>query len=47
MKGIDENENRLSESMTFSDHLDELRLRILNSIYSILISIFFSFLNLI
>ena len=30
--------------MTFSDHLEELRQRILNSIYSIVISIFFSFL---
>ena len=45
MKGIDENENKLSESMTFSDHLDELRQRILNSIYSIMISIFFSLLT--
>lgn len=34
------NENK---EMTFSDHLEELRQRILNSIYSILICIFFSF----
>ena len=44
MKDTGENENKLSESMTFGDHLDELRQRILNSIYSILISIFFSLL---
>ena len=30
-------------SMSFTDHLDELRNRILNSIYSLLISIFISF----
>ena len=35
------NENKISKVMTFSDHLEELRQRILNSIYSILISIFF------
>ena len=34
----------ISESMSFTDHLEELRQRVLNSIYSILISIFFSFL---
>ena len=34
------NENK---EMSFSDHLEELRKRILNSIYSILICIFFSF----
>ena len=31
-------------SMTFSEHLEELRQRILNSIYSVLICIFLSFL---
>ena len=46
MKGIGQSENKLSDSMTFSDHLEELRQRILNSIYSILISIFFSFLTI-
>ena len=40
-KKINVNENA---SMSFSDHLEELRSRILNSIYSILISIFLSFL---
>ncbi len=44
MRGTGQSENKLSDSMTFSDHLEELRQRILNSIYSILISIFFSFL---
>ena len=44
MKGTGQSEKKLSDSMTFSDHLEELRQRILNSIYSILISIFFSFL---
>ena len=44
MKNIDESENKFSKSMTFSEHLEELRQRILNSIYSILVSIFFSFL---
>ena len=43
MKNIDESLN-LSKSMSFSEHLEELRQRILNSIYSILVSIFFSFL---
>ena len=44
MKSIDESANEPYESMNFYDHLQELRQRILNSIYSILISIFFSFL---
>jgi len=44
MKGTGQSDNKLSDSMTFSDHLEELRQRILNSIYLILISIFFSFL---
>ena len=44
MRGIGQSEDKLSDSMTFSDHLEELRQRILNSIYSIIISIFFSFL---
>ena len=44
MRGTGQSENKLSDSMTFSDPLEELRQRILNSIYSILISIFFSFL---
>ena len=44
MRGTGQSENKLSDKMTFSDHLEELRQRILNSIYSILISIFFSFL---
>ena len=39
MRGTSQSENKLSDSMTFSDHLDELRQRILNSIYSILISL--------
>ena len=44
MRSTGQSENKLADSMTFSDHLEELRQRILNSIYSILISIFFSFL---
>ena len=40
-KNLDINENK---SMTFSDHLEELRGRILSSIYSVLISIFISLL---
>ena len=44
MRGTGQSENKLSDSMTFSDHLEELRQRILNSICSIFISIFFSFL---
>jgi len=44
MRGTGQSENKLSDTMTFSDHLEELRKRILHSIYSILISIFFSFL---
>jgi sec-independent protein translocase protein TatC len=38
MKGTGQSENKLSDSMTFSDHLEELRQRILKSIFSILIS---------
>ena len=41
MRGTGQSEKKLSDSMTFSDHLEELRQRILNSIYSILISVFF------
>ena len=44
MRGTGQSENKLSDSMTFGDHLEELRQRILNSICSILISIIFSFL---
>ena len=44
MRGTGQSEKKLSDSMSFSDHLEELRQRILNSIYAILISIFFSFL---
>jgi len=40
MRGTGQSENKLSDSMTFSDHLEELRQRILNSICSILVSIF-------
>ncbi len=36
MRGTGQREKKLSASMTFSDHLEELRQRILNSIYSIL-----------
>ena len=36
--------NNNNKFMSFSDHLEELRQRILNSIYTILISIFSSFL---
>ena len=43
MVGNGQRENK-SDAMSFSDHLEELRKRILNSICSILISIFFSFL---
>ena len=44
MKSLEESKKKIYESMSFSDHLEELRQRILNSIYSILICIFFSFL---
>ena len=44
MKDIEESEILRSEPMSFTDHLEELRRRIISSIYSILISIFFSFL---
>ena len=40
----DNNDSNIDKSMPFTDHLEELRQRILNSIYSILISIFISFL---
>ena len=43
MKAIDERE-KIDKSMTFTDHLEELRQRLINSIYSILICIFISFL---
>ena len=46
MKVKGPSKNISSDSMTFSDHLGELRQRILNSIYSIFISIFFSFLTI-
>ena len=39
--GINESENKTSNLMSFTDHLEELRQRILNCIFSILISIFF------
>ena len=38
-KKIKENKNEIG-SMSFGDHLDELRSRIINSIYSVLICIF-------
>ena len=44
MKSLEERKTNISESMSFTDHLEELRQRVLNSIYSILISIFFSLL---
>ena len=44
MNSIDGIEKNFSKEMSFSDHLEELRQRILNSVYSILISIFLSFL---
>ena len=43
MKALDERE-KIDKSMTFTDHLEELRQRLINSIYSILICIFISFL---
>ena len=46
MESTSQSENKLSNMMTFSDHLEELRKRILNSIYSVTISIFFSFLTI-
>ena len=42
-KKINQSEDE-SGSMSFSDHLEELRTRILNSIYSVLICIFVSLL---
>ena len=44
MQSSEQNKNKSSEIMSFSDHLEELRQRILSSIYAILISIFASFL---
>ena len=44
MQNTDQNMNESAESMSFSDHLEELRQRILNSIFAVLISIFISFL---
>ena len=44
MQSSEQNKNKSSEIMSFSDHLEELRQRILNSVYAILISIFASFL---
>ena len=44
MQSTDQNMNESAESMSFSDHLEELRQRILNSIFAVLISIFISFL---
>lgn len=45
MNNINENlDVKNAGSMTFSEHLEELRQRILNSIYSVLICIFLSFL---
>ena len=44
MQSIEKSKNNTTKSMPFSDHLEELRQRILNSIFSILISIFVSFL---
>ena len=44
MKRKEDSKNNNYDSMSFTDHLEELRQRVLNSIYSILICIFFSFL---
>ena len=45
MSNINKNiEPEKEVQMTFTDHLEELRQRILNSLYSVLICIFFSFL---
>ena len=44
MKDNGKSENKILDSMTFSDHLEELRQRILNSIFATFISIFLSFL---
>ena len=44
MSDIDKNAIAGNDQMSFNDHLEELRHRILNSIYSVLISIFISFL---
>ena len=41
---IEKNNSDLNNSMSFTEHLEELRQRLLNSIYAILISIFFSLL---
>ncbi len=45
MKSKENSKNNIYDSMSFTDHLEELRQRVLNSIYSILICIFFSFFN--
>ena len=42
MSDIDKNAIAGNDQMSFNDHLEELRHRILNSIYSVLISIFIS-----
>ena len=44
MKRKEDSKNNNYDSMSFTDHLEELRQRVINSIYSILICIFFSFL---
>ena len=44
MNSKEDSKNNKFDSMSFTDHLEELRQRVLNSIYSILICIFFSFL---
>ena len=44
MKRKEDIKNNNYDSMSFTDHIEELRQRVLNSIYSILICIFFSFL---
>ena len=44
MKSTENIEMNDYKEMSFSDHLEELRQRIINSIYSIMICIFFSFL---
>ena len=44
MSDIDKNAIAGNDQMSFNDHLEELRHRILNSIYSVLSSIFISFL---
>ncbi len=41
MKRKEDSKNNNYDAMSFTDHLEELRQRVLNSIYSILICIFF------